>query len=52
MGRKKKRIIEAYLMFDDDDVSTERLLALICDACDCEVDEVIQVLIKEGFINE
>ncbi len=43
---KELEILDAYEFWDDDDISTERLLALICDECDCDVDEVVAVLSK------
>lgn len=42
--RREQEILASYNFFDDEDVSTERLLALVCDDCDCEVDEVVSVL--------
>lgn len=41
---REQEILASYNFFDDEDVSTERLLALVCDDCDCEVDEVVNVL--------
>ena len=40
----KERVKMAYEMFDDDDISTERLLAMVADYCHCDVDAVIEVL--------
>lgn len=45
---KQKRIVTAWDMFNDDDVSTERLLALTADYCACEIDEVIEALVADG----
>ena len=42
----EEKILATYDLFDDDDISTERLLALVADDCDCEVDEVVNVLLK------
>lgn len=41
---REQEILASYNFFDDEDVSTERLLALVCDDCNCEVDEVVNVL--------
>lgn len=48
MTCKERQIIASYNFFDEDDISTERLLALVCDDCDCEVNEVVEVLRKYG----
>lgn len=45
-SKKEKQILEAYDFWDDDDISTERLLAMVSDECDCDVDEVVDVLVK------
>lgn len=55
MGKSEKEIkqlniLTAYDMFDDDDISTERLLAMVCDSCHCEVDDVIDALVSDGRI--
>ena len=56
MSRRKKwsamEIAEVYRQFDRDDVSTERLLAMVADACNCGVDDVIDALLAEGVIEE
>lgn len=44
---RKKKIVETYLAYDDDDISTERLLAMVCDICHCEVEEIIDALEEE-----
>ena len=31
---------------DDNNISTERLLQIVADMCDCEIDEVIDALIE------
>lgn len=49
MTKKQERIVSAYELFDDDDISTERLLAMVCDETDSEVDEVIDALVKSGI---
>lgn len=48
MTFKERQIIASYNFWDEDDIATERLLALVCDDCDCEVDEVVEVLRKYG----
>ena len=37
-------ILMFYEMFDDDDISTERLLAMVADAAGCDIDDVVSVL--------
>ena len=46
MTRLEQNIIASWNFWEDDDMSTERLLAHICDDCECEVDEVVDVLKK------
>lgn len=46
MTFKESNIIAAWNFWEDDDISTERLLAHVCDDCECEVDEVVAVLEK------
>jgi len=41
------KILMYYNMFDDDDISTERLLAMTADAAGCDVDDVVSVLAAE-----
>ena len=40
-------ILMFYEMFDDDDISTERLLAMTADAAGCDVDDVVSALAGE-----
>ena len=40
-------ILMFYEMFDDDDISTERLLAMTADAAGCDVDDVVSALARE-----
>jgi hypothetical protein len=47
---KQLDILTTYDMLDDDDISTERLLAMVCDECHCEVDDVIDALVSDGRI--
>lgn len=49
---KQLDILTTYDMFDDDDISTERLLAMVCDSCHCEVDDVINALMQAGRLKE
>ena len=41
-------IMGVYEMFDDDDISTERLLAMVADSCGCDVDDVVEALVLDG----
>ncbi len=45
---KQLDILTTYDMLDDDDISTERLFALVCDECHCDVDDVINALMQAG----
>jgi len=40
-------ILMYYEMFDDDDISTERLLAMTADAAGCDIDDVVSALADE-----
>ena len=42
-----QEILMFYEMFDDDDISTERLLAMVADAANCCVSDVADVLFQE-----
>ena len=41
----QSRILSMYDLFDDDDISTERLLCMVADACECDIDDVTNTLI-------
>ena len=43
---KEERIIASYKFWDDDDISTERLFATVCDECDCDVSDITDALAK------
>ena len=43
----KAEILMFYEMFDDDDISTERLLAMTADAAGCDIDDVVSALADE-----
>lgn len=49
---KQLDILTTYDMLDDDDISTERLLAMVCDECHCDVDDVINALMQAGRLIE
>lgn len=44
---KRLEILGAYELLDTEDVSDERLLQMVADTCECEIDEVLEAL-KEG----
>lgn len=44
-------ILMYYEMFDDEDISTERLLAMTADAAGCDVDDVISALAGEHSLD-
>ncbi len=44
MTDRQHEILGVYDMWDDDDISTERLLAMTCDSADCEMEELTQAL--------
>ena len=43
----KAEILAVYEMFDDDDVSTQTLLAMVADSCGCDIDDVVEALVME-----
>ena len=49
---KRMNIVDTQLEFDDDDISTERLLALLCDKCHCQIEDVINALEEASLLNE
>jgi len=44
----KAAIKAAWEMFDDDDTSTERLLQLVADACNCTISDVVDVMTEKS----
>ena len=40
----KEEILAVYESMDDNNISTERLLQIVADMCDCEIDDVIDAL--------
>lgn len=42
----KEEILAVYESMDDNNISTERLLQIVADICNCEIDEVIDALIE------
>ena len=51
-GSHRMRCTWGRNMLDDDDISTERLFALVCDECHCDVDDVINALMQAGRLKE
>jgi hypothetical protein len=43
----KSEILMFYEMFDDDDISTECLLAMTADAAGCDINDVVSALAGE-----
>ena len=41
---KQEEILVAYDMFDDDDISTERLLQMVADHCGVDYSDVVDAL--------
>lgn len=44
-------ILMFYEMFDDDDISTERLLAMTADVAGCDIDDVVSALAEQQSPN-
>lgn len=40
----KTKILASYELHDDDDISTEMLLAMVADDCGCDVGDVCEAL--------
>lgn len=40
----KDYILSVYRALDEDDISTEMLLQMVADVCQCEVSDVVDVL--------
>jgi hypothetical protein len=47
MTTKQQAIQAMWDSLDDEDVSTERLIQMVSDACSCSSDDVISVVFKE-----
>lgn len=45
VGLQRAMILDVYNMYDTDDVSTERLLAMVADTVGCDIDEVVDALV-------
>lgn len=45
---KRLEILGAYELLDTEDVSDERLLQMVADTCECEIDEVLEALKEDG----
>ena len=45
-GLQRSMILDVYNMYDTDDVSTERLLAMVADTVGCDIDEVVDALVS------
>ena len=44
MELRRLEILGAYELLDTEDVSDERLLQMVADICDCEIDEALEAL--------
>lgn len=42
----KNRILASYELHDTDDVSDERLLQMVADDCNCDISDVLDVLME------
>lgn len=49
---KRMKIVDTYMDLDDDETSTERLLALVCDECHCRMEDVINALEEAGLLHD
>lgn len=41
---KRDEIRAMWEVFDDDDISTERLLQMVADACKCDIGDVVEAV--------
>lgn len=48
-GLQRAMILDVYNMYDTDDVSTERLLAMVADTVGCDIDEVVDALVDDDL---
>lgn len=49
---KQDRIVTMWEAMDDDDVSTERLLATVAGMCGCDDCDVVEALVNAGILKE
>ena len=45
---KQEEILAAYDMYDDDDISTERLLQMVADHCNVDYSDVVDALAQRA----
>lgn len=50
MDSKRDKIIASYEWHNDDDISTERLLAMVADDCGCDVSRVADLISRQAAI--
>jgi hypothetical protein len=52
MTKKQREIMTAWELADEDfpDKSTEFIIAIVCDRCGCEYDDVIEALAMENEV--
>lgn len=51
LKEKQEQILEAYGLFDDDEISTERLLAMVADYTGCDIDDVVEAIYLKSLQN-
>lgn len=49
---KDQKIADSWRLFNDDNISTERLMAMVMDDCNCDLDRMISGLVREGILEE
>lgn len=50
--RMEAQVLEAWNLFEDDEISTERLMAMVSDYTGFEVDKISEVLIRKGIFEQ
>ena len=51
LTNKDKQILSVYEYWDNDDYSTEMLLQLVADTCNCSISDVVDTLIRSQNTN-
>lgn len=49
LTKRERKIVAAWELHDDGDISTERLFAMVCDDCKCDSSDVTDAMVKAGL---
>ena len=52
MTEKERRIIESWHAHFDEEASSERMIQMVCDDCNCDASDVIDAVFKAEVVIE